>query len=34
MFVQIPKEANKEIKTKRNTFSLVFDADVEESMLF
>ena len=27
-------KTNEEIKTKRNTFSLVADADVEESVLF
>ena len=29
-----PKETNNEIKANRNTFSIVSDADVEESMFF
>ena len=31
---QTPKETNEEIKTKTNTFSLVLDVDIAESVFF
>ena len=34
IIVHTPKETNEEIKIKRNTFSLVADVDVEESVFF
>ena len=32
MFLHTSNDTNKEMKTKRNTFLLVSDVDVEESM--
>ena len=33
MQIQTPKETNHEIKTKRHTFSLASDIDIEKSCL-
>ena len=34
MLIQTPEETNHEIKTKRHTFSLVSDTDVEKLFVF
>ena len=34
MYIQTPKETNREIKTKRHTFSLVSDTVAEKSCFF